>query len=70
MYKVYYYDSYDDSYNRYHSFRTLREAEHEVSALIKCDYSPDITAYYIEWVEDGFPREIAYYKTFNGWERE
>lgn len=70
MYKVYYYDSSDDSYNCYLSFRTLLEAEHEVSALIKSNYDPDVTAYYIEWVEDGFLREIGYYRTCTGWERE
>ena len=69
MYEIYYYDSWSDTYERSSSFDTLSEAEREVSRRIK-SHEPDVTAYYIEWREDGIPYEIGYYLTLDGWERD
>lgn len=67
-YKVYYYDSWLDSFEGNLSFDTLHDAVAFVEKEFLSSTDTDITAVYISWFECGVECEKHYILRDTGWE--
>lgn len=72
-YRIYYYDSWSETFEDLTTCDTLQQARQEVNKSFLLTTDTDITAVYISWFEDGIECEEQYVLTDveNGkrWER-
>ena len=70
-YRIYYYDSWSETYEGYGTYDTLADAKKAAEKDLINTADTDITAVFISWFEDGIEQEIQYNldRQHDEWER-